>query len=129
MSNSTHDGHRKRLRAKFLSAPETLEDHELLELLLFYSIPRANTNEIAHRLLSRFGSIKGVVNAGLPALKEIDGIGECRALPQSSIRIHRALRALEGRALCTAHLARRAWRVSALALRRLRQRGCIFAFV
>ena len=80
MSNSPHDGHRKRLRSKFLSAPATLEDHELLELLLFYSIPRANTNEIAHRLLSRFGSIKGVVNAGLPALKEIDGIGENAAL-------------------------------------------------
>ena len=80
MPDSTHTGHRKRLRSKFLSAPATLEDHELLELLLFYSIPRANTNEIAHRLLSRFGSIKGVVNAGLPALKEIDGIGENAAL-------------------------------------------------
>lgn len=80
MANSMHDGHRQRLRAKFLSAPETLEDHELLELMLFYAIPRSNTNEIAHKLLSRFGSIKGIVNAGLPALKEIKGVGENAAL-------------------------------------------------
>ena len=72
----THDGHRQRLRNRFLASPESFEDHELLELILFYSIPRKNTNEIAHRLLARFGSVKGVLNASVDALTEIDDIGE-----------------------------------------------------
>ena len=54
-----HDGHRERLRKKFCQG--ALEDHELLELLLFYSIPRCNTNETAHELLLRFGSLDAVM--------------------------------------------------------------------
>ncbi len=76
----THDKHRERLKAKFADTPEILEDHELLELLLFYSIPRKNTNEEAHNLLKRFGNIKNVFDAGLPALMQVDGIGEKSAL-------------------------------------------------
>ena len=76
----THDGHRKRLKSRFLNAPESFEDHELLELILFYSIPRKNTNEIAHNLLSRFGSIKGILNASIEALCEIEDIGQSSAL-------------------------------------------------
>lgn len=76
----THDGHRQRLRNRFLASPESFEDHELLELILFYSIPRKNTNEIAHRLLTRFGSVKGVLNASVDALTEIDDIGESTAI-------------------------------------------------
>ena len=53
-----HDGHRERLRKKFKEG--NIEDHELLELLLFFSIPRVNTNEIAHRLIEKFGSVNGV---------------------------------------------------------------------
>lgn len=75
-----HDGHRERLRAKFLDVRDSFEDHELLELLLFYSIPRANTNEIAHDLLDRFGSLQGVFNADIPALKQIDNLGEKSAI-------------------------------------------------
>ncbi len=76
----THDKHRERLKAKFADTPEILEDHELLELLLFYSIPRKNTNEEAHKILERFGNIKNVFDAGLPALVQVDGIGEKSAL-------------------------------------------------
>ena len=75
-----HDGHRERLKNKFLSAPSSLEDHEILELLFFYAIPRKNTNEIAHNLLNRFGSIKGVFDAGIPATKQIDGVGDGASL-------------------------------------------------
>ncbi|MBP3376339.1 MAG: DNA repair protein RadC [Clostridia bacterium] len=80
MAKNPHDNHRERLRARFLAAGESFEDHELLELMLFYCIPRVNTNEIAHRLLERFGSIKGVFNAGPLALMTVDGIGESSAL-------------------------------------------------
>ena len=80
MTSATHAEHRKRLRARFLAAPESFEDHELLELLLFYSIPRINTNEIAHDLISRFGSLKGVVDASLSSLQTVKGVGENSAL-------------------------------------------------
>ena len=65
----THDGHRERLKKRFLSSPDSFEDHELLELILFYSIPRKDTNEIAHELLNEFGSLPNVLNANPQYLK------------------------------------------------------------
>ncbi len=76
----THDGHRKRLRNRFITSPESFEDHELLELILFYAIPRKNTNEIAHRLLLRFDSLKGVLDASTQALTDVEDIGESTAI-------------------------------------------------
>ena len=76
----THDKHRERLKNRFLKSPDSFEDHEILELILFYSIPRKNTNETAHKLLTRFGSIKGVVDASLDALSDVDDIGPKTAL-------------------------------------------------
>ena len=56
---NVHAGHRQRLKNKYLSSgADVLEPHELLELLLFYAVPRANTNPIAHALIKRFGSLK-----------------------------------------------------------------------
>ena len=77
--NQLHEGHRERLRKKF-EAEALLEDHEILELYLFQSIPRCNTNEIAHRLLLRFGSIRGVLHADVAALQEIEGVGHKTAV-------------------------------------------------
>lgn len=72
-----HVGHRDRLRARFREAgPEALADYELLELLLFRSLPRRDTKPIAKDLLSTFGSIAGVLGASEKRLTEIDGIGE-----------------------------------------------------
>ena len=49
---SVHDGHRDRLRSRFLEhGTDAMEDHALLELLLFYACPRIDTNPLAHRLL------------------------------------------------------------------------------
>ena len=57
-----HDGHRQRKRQQFLShGPQSMADHELLELALFYAIPRRDTNETAHRLLEQFGSLDRVL--------------------------------------------------------------------
>lgn len=59
-----HDGHRQRKRQQFLShGPQSMADHELLELALFYAIPRRDTNETAHRLLEQFGSLDRVLTA------------------------------------------------------------------
>lgn len=71
----SHGGHRDRLRNKFLTAPESLEDHELLELLLFYVIPRCNTNNTAHALIDRFGSLRGVLDASAPSLVGVKDVG------------------------------------------------------
>ncbi len=76
-----HDGHRDRLRKKFImNDTDSMEDHEILELALFYAIPRKNTNEIAHNLLKHFGSISSVFDAPISSLKEVDGIGENAAV-------------------------------------------------
>ena len=76
-----HGGHRERLRKKFLRGDiDGLEDHEILELALFYAIPRKDTNEIAHELLNHFGSVSAIFDAPINALKEVKGIGENVAL-------------------------------------------------
>ncbi len=70
-----HEGHRERMIKKLLSDSE-LSDHELLEILLFYSIPRKNVNETAHEILNAFGDIRKVFNADEAALKSVNGVGE-----------------------------------------------------
>lgn len=78
---SKHDGHRQRLRARFVA--EGLDDftqEQVLELLLFYSIPRIDTNEIAHDLVAQFGSLSQVLEAPVQELMKVPGIGENSAV-------------------------------------------------
>lgn len=76
MSN-VHDGHRARKKEQFREhGLEAFADHEVLELLLFYAVPRQDTNPIAHRLLDRFGSLAGVLSAPPEELQAVDGVGE-----------------------------------------------------
>ena len=73
---NTSPGHRKRLRERFLRAGESgLHDHELIELLLTYAIPRKDTKAIAKKLLDRFGTMNGILEAEQGELREIDGLG------------------------------------------------------
>ena len=70
-----HDGHRNRLKTRFISQGLSgFEDHNVLELLLFYSIPRSDTNEIAHRLLNQFKTLSGVFDAPVEELCKIKGV-------------------------------------------------------
>ncbi len=72
-----HDGHRERLKQRFLdNGLDTFSDHNILELLLFYVLPRRDTNMIAHRLMQRFGSLSGVLDAPVQELTEVEGIGK-----------------------------------------------------
>lgn len=72
-----HDGHRQRKKEQFLhNGLDAFAEHEVLELLLFYAIPRRNTNLIAHQLIERFGSLDGVFAAPMEELMRVDGIGE-----------------------------------------------------
>ncbi len=76
MDGKMHSGHRERLRERFLKTGfDGFEPHEILELILFYSQPRGDTNEIAHRLIDRFGSVRGVFDADEESLAEIKGVG------------------------------------------------------
>ena len=75
-----HEGHRERLRAKAEEYGMTcLEEHEALELLLGYGIARRNTNEIAHELINRAGSLRGVFDMSLAELEKTKGIGHYTA--------------------------------------------------
>ncbi|MBQ6896054.1 MAG: DNA repair protein RadC [Oscillospiraceae bacterium] len=71
-----HEGHRQRLKDRFIrNGLSGFEDHNILELLLFFSVPRNDTNEIGHRLLQRFGSISNVFDAPVEELCKVEGIG------------------------------------------------------
>lgn len=72
-----HEQHRERVKTRFLKdGIDGFEPHNVIELLLFYSIPRRDTNEIAHRLINRFGSVSGVLEADYDDLVSVDGVGE-----------------------------------------------------
>lgn len=72
-----HDGHRQRKKEQFLQRGlEGFADHEVLELLLYYAIPRRDTNEIAHRLIEKFGTLRGVFDAAPEELRQVEGVGE-----------------------------------------------------
>lgn len=76
-----HDGHRQRRRRQFAEhGAQSMADHELLELLLFYAIPRRDTNETAHLLLQHFGSLERVLNASVDELRQVRGMGENAAV-------------------------------------------------
>ena len=76
-----HDGHRQKMRARFLAAGlDSFADHEALELLLFYAIPRRDTNGIAHHLMDHYGSLSAVLDAPIEDLQRVEGIGESAAL-------------------------------------------------
>lgn len=78
---SIHDGHRQRLKERFLNEGlDHFEQVQVLELLLFYCIPRQNTNLIAHALLDRFGSVLQVLDAPLAQLEKVPGMGKSSAL-------------------------------------------------
>lgn len=71
-----HGGHRGRLKSRFLKEGlDSFEDHQVLELLLFQTIPRIDTNPIAHRLMQRFGSLSSVLEADPRDLASVEGIG------------------------------------------------------
>lgn len=78
MADYDHQGHRERLKNRFLNEGgfENFEEHNILELLLFYTIPRKDTNELAHRILDRFGSLSAVFDAPLEELTKVDGVSK-----------------------------------------------------
>ena len=76
-----HRGHREKMRRRFLeNGLDGFADHEALELLLYYAIPRRDTNPIAHRLIERYGSLYAVLMAPVEDLRKVEGVGEQAAI-------------------------------------------------
>ncbi len=81
MSEEIHSGHRGRMKQRYLSQGlDGFSDHEALELLLYYAIPRSDVNPLAHRLIDHFGSLHAVLDADVAELTEVEGVGESTAL-------------------------------------------------
>lgn len=75
-----HDGHRERMRERAAkSGFDSFHSHEILEMLLYASIPRKDTNVIAHDLINKFGSFSGVLDASYEELLKIKGVGKSTA--------------------------------------------------
>lgn len=75
--DNVHAGHRERLRNTFIKhGLDVMSDINVLEFLLFYAIPRKDTNPIAHRLLDAFGSLDGVLSASITDLMTVGGLSE-----------------------------------------------------
>lgn len=84
--------HRERLRDKFIHHPESLNDYELLELILFRVIKRRDTKPPAKALIAKFGSLAEVLGAPVNLLSEVKGIGresayELKAISAASKRM------------------------------------------
>lgn len=98
MEGNIHSGHRDRLRERFdENGLKAFSDVEALEMLLFYALPRCNTNEIAHRLLDRFGGFREVLEADASELRLVKGVGEnaarlIRIVSQMNMRYLRCAR-------------------------------------
>lgn len=74
------EGHRQRLRDRFnTSGLSAFEDHEVLELLLTYAVPRKDVKPIAHALLERLGSLSNVLDTPATELTKVEGVGETGA--------------------------------------------------
>ncbi len=84
------------MRARLLTAgPDSVADHELLEMVLFLALPRRDTKPIARALLTRFGSFAGAVSAPPPDLRSIDGLGDAgvaalKTIQAAALRLVRA---------------------------------------
>ncbi len=101
-----HDGHRQRLKDRFLQEGlDSFNEVQVLELLLFYCIPRQDTNPIAHRLLEKFGTLSQVLEAPVEELIKVDGMGKNAAtflhLVMDSGRYYQVNRMLQSKVLTT----------------------------
>lgn len=95
MEGNPHQGHRRRMLDKFgRLGVDAFADHELLEVLLYYTIRQGDTNPVAHALMQHFGSLHAVLEATAEQLCEVEGVGprtaEYLSLISASMRRYQA---------------------------------------
>lgn len=74
---SYQDGHRQRVKARFREEGlDNFSDEHIMELLLFYCVPRQNTKDLAYRLIEHFGSLTEALDATTAELEQVEGVGE-----------------------------------------------------
>lgn len=78
MAENPHKDHRKRLRKEIVEQDfhESIPDHKVLEVLLYYGIPQKDTNKLAHTLIDTFGSLTAVFEADADSLFQVKGMTE-----------------------------------------------------
>ena len=77
----SHEGHRQRMKQRFLKSDlDSFDDLAILEFLLYYAIPRKDTNPIAHHLLDHYGSLAAVLEAPVEELQTVEGVSEHAAI-------------------------------------------------
>ena len=94
-----HVGHRQRVKDRYVrDGLDGFEDHQLLELLLFYCMPQGDTNALAHQLIAHFGGLDRVLSADVHQLMQVKGIGEHSAILLSMYPgIHKRINSLKFR--------------------------------
>lgn len=86
-ASGLHGGHRERMRKRALNTDfNGFQEHELLELILFYALPRVNTNNIAHQLIEEFGDISRVLDASPSELASVNGLSSSSTVLISLMR-------------------------------------------
>lgn len=95
-----HKGHRARVKKQILDTGlKAMNDHQVVEALLFFSIPQGDTNEIAHDLVNECGgTLEGVINTRYDKLITLKGIGEHTAHLINFIRL------VSKRYLCSSYI-------------------------
>ena len=84
--NKLHEGHRQRVKQRYLAEGlDSFEDHEVLEMLLFYSVPMRDTNELAHKMIKEFGSLATLFEADPKDICRRCGVSENTAILLSLI--------------------------------------------
>lgn len=78
--SNIHKGHREKVKQRYYETGlNSMPDHNILELLLFFGIPQRDTNPLAHELIERFGSFSGVLEASKADLQSVKGMTESAA--------------------------------------------------
>jgi len=86
MDKGLHKGHRQRVKTRYLAEGlDAFEDHQVLEMLLFYCIPMRDTNELAHRMIREFGSLSGLFEADPEDICKRCGVSENTAILVSMV--------------------------------------------
>lgn len=87
MERPHYHGHRQRLRERFLkSGLAGFGEHEVVELLLTLAIPRTDVKQTAKQLVTRFGNVRGILDASLSELRSVAGVGEVASIALQVIR-------------------------------------------